>query len=225
MGFRFRKTVRLGGLLRLNFSKSGMSVGVGGPFYNVNFSKRGMRKTMGIPGTGLSYQTFARWPKSTAAAAPTLPPQRGSRAPFWIGIILLVAAVYACSHSPSKPTVTAKSSAPTTFTDKSHPAPLTETAKSNAAPSTQAGNSYAAAFDKPTALLPSTAPSSTEPLSFSEMKELQTLLQAKDFAPGPIDGYFGPLTATAIKSFQQRQGLPVDGNATRELLGRLRQGQ
>ncbi|MBN9089371.1 MAG: DUF4236 domain-containing protein [Reyranella sp.] len=53
MGFRFRKTVRFGRLLRLNFSKSGMSVGVGGPFYNVNFSKRRKRTTMGIPGHGV----------------------------------------------------------------------------------------------------------------------------------------------------------------------------
>ena len=183
--------MRFGRLLRLNFSKSGMSVGVGGPFYNVNFSKRGMRKTMGIPGTGVSYQTFERWPKRNAGGTPTLPqaapspnsttppPQSGSRAPFWIGVVLLVAATYACSHSPSKPTTTAKSYSGTPATPISTVPPASATpAPSSAGPASP--------------VAPATLPIANNPLSLAEMTELQTLLQSKGFAPGPIDGYFGP---------------------------------
>lgn len=73
MGFRFRKTVRLGGLVRLNFSGSGVSLGLGPRGANVNISRRGVRQTVGLPGTGLSYQTFSKWPKSPPSAAPGSP--------------------------------------------------------------------------------------------------------------------------------------------------------
>ncbi|MGI3902547.1 MAG: DUF4236 domain-containing protein [Janthinobacterium lividum] len=55
MSFRFRKAVRLFPGVRLNLSKSGMSVSVGGPGATVNFSRRGQTVTLGLPGTGLSY--------------------------------------------------------------------------------------------------------------------------------------------------------------------------
>lgn len=65
MGFRFRKrTGLLGGLLKLNWSKKGLSsisLGVPGATYNVPVAREGnARTTVGLPGTGLSYQTEAR---------------------------------------------------------------------------------------------------------------------------------------------------------------------
>lgn len=57
MGFRYRKSVRILPGLRLNLSKSGTSVSVGGRGFTTNFSKRGKRTTISLPGTGLSYTT------------------------------------------------------------------------------------------------------------------------------------------------------------------------
>lgn len=74
MGFRFRKTVRFGKLIRLNFSNSGTNLGLGPRGANINIGKRGIRQTIGIPGSGLSYQTFTKWTDQPKAADPSLPP-------------------------------------------------------------------------------------------------------------------------------------------------------
>ena len=57
MALRFRKSVRLMPGVRVNFSKSGPSLSVGGRGATVNFSARGTRTTVGLPGTGLSWST------------------------------------------------------------------------------------------------------------------------------------------------------------------------
>lgn len=40
---------------------------------------------------------------------------------------------------------------------------------------------------------------------------LQGLLEAAGHSPGPIDGYFGPLTEGAVKAFQAASNCTVDG--------------
>jgi hypothetical protein len=91
MGFRFRKTVKVG-LLRINFSKSGISTSIGVPGASVNLGKRGPTATLGLPGTGISYQTrlddlvepkAAARPKNRPAAAskPTAADRRAAEAP------------------------------------------------------------------------------------------------------------------------------------------------
>jgi hypothetical protein len=57
MGFRFRKRIKLFPGLWINLSKKGGSVSVGGHGATTNISKDGVRGTVGLPGTGLSYQT------------------------------------------------------------------------------------------------------------------------------------------------------------------------
>ncbi len=57
MGFRFRRSIRLGSGLRLNLSKSGISTSIGKPGATVNVGPRGTSTTVGLPGTGLSYRT------------------------------------------------------------------------------------------------------------------------------------------------------------------------
>lgn len=59
MGFRFRRSMKLMPGVRMNFSKSGASLSLGGPGATVNLSSRGTRRTIGIPGTGLSYSEFS----------------------------------------------------------------------------------------------------------------------------------------------------------------------
>lgn len=55
MGFRFRKSIRLGKHTRLNLSKSGVGVSTGVKGFRVGVGPKGVRTTASIPGTGISY--------------------------------------------------------------------------------------------------------------------------------------------------------------------------
>lgn len=56
MGFRYRKSINLGGGFRINLSKSGIGYSWGTKGYRVTKTARGTtRRTYSIPGTGLSY--------------------------------------------------------------------------------------------------------------------------------------------------------------------------
>lgn len=72
MGFRFRRSSRLGPV-RLNFSKSGLSsisLGGRGASLNIPVNRRGgTRTTVGLPGTGLSWS----WEQDAPARQPAGP--------------------------------------------------------------------------------------------------------------------------------------------------------
>lgn len=53
------------------------------------------------------------------------------------------------------------------------------------------------------------------------VKWLQTRLAEMGIDPGPIDGYFGPKTRTAVLAFQRKDGLAVDGIAGYNTLSML----
>ena len=56
MGFRYRKSINLGGGFRINLSKHGVGYSWGVPGYRVTKTATGRtRKTYSIPGTGLGY--------------------------------------------------------------------------------------------------------------------------------------------------------------------------
>ena len=56
MGFKFRKSLKLGKLLRLNVTKKGKSITLGGK--KLKFTLNDKKKvTASIPGTGISYDT------------------------------------------------------------------------------------------------------------------------------------------------------------------------
>ena len=62
-----------------------------------------------------------------------------------------------------------------------------------------------------------------EPHGSDRVRALQRRLRRAGERPGPIDGLFGPLTEAAVRHFQDRQGLAVDGlvgAATRGALAR-----
>lgn len=76
MGWRFRKTIPvLSKFLRLNVSKSGVSVSAGVPGATVNVNENGVMGTVGVPGTGLSYRTARTGPSKEPAntSQPSVP--------------------------------------------------------------------------------------------------------------------------------------------------------
>jgi peptidoglycan hydrolase-like protein with peptidoglycan-binding domain len=54
-------------------------------------------------------------------------------------------------------------------------------------------------------------PTLSEGSSGEAVKELQIALKETGEHPGPADGRFGPQTLAAVKSFQQKRGIAVDG--------------
>jgi hypothetical protein len=79
MGFRYRSSIRLARGLRINLSKSGASLSVGGRGATVNVGKRGIRGTIGLPGTGISYSETAPWHPRDGHQAEQLEPPVGQR--------------------------------------------------------------------------------------------------------------------------------------------------
>jgi Tfp pilus assembly protein PilF len=55
MGFRFKRSVKLFGGLRLNLSKSGVGNSGGVPGFRVSAGPSGVRRTLSLPGTGISF--------------------------------------------------------------------------------------------------------------------------------------------------------------------------
>lgn len=75
MGLRLRKSIKLVPGLKLNLSKSDMSLTAGRRGACVNFSSRGTRATVGMPGTGISYSAKLGGTKAgTAAPQPVMEP-------------------------------------------------------------------------------------------------------------------------------------------------------
>lgn len=61
MGFRFRRSIKLGKYARINIGKTGASLSAGIRCAHYTFGKTGIRKTVGIPGSGLSYTKYDRY--------------------------------------------------------------------------------------------------------------------------------------------------------------------
>lgn len=58
MGFRYRKSINLGGGFRINLSKSGVGYSFGGKGFRITKTAKGhVRGTVSLPGTGVSYVT------------------------------------------------------------------------------------------------------------------------------------------------------------------------
>lgn len=88
MGFRMRKSINLGGGVRLNLSKKGVGMSVGTKGFRVTSKAGGgIRTTTSIPGTGISYTSGtkkarpagkSRTIKRAAASAPSKTAPRSS---------------------------------------------------------------------------------------------------------------------------------------------------
>jgi Protein of unknown function (DUF4236) len=79
MGFRFRKIISVIPGVKVNLSKSGASTSIGGRGATVNVGTSGRKTvTLGVPGTGMSYQL----------------PLNASAVAFLIVAVLIVGVVY-----------------------------------------------------------------------------------------------------------------------------------
>lgn len=72
VGFRIRRSIRLGPWLRLNLSGGGVSLTAGMPGANVNLSRRGVKATVGLPGSGISYSSWIGRGAIESAGAATI---------------------------------------------------------------------------------------------------------------------------------------------------------
>ena len=79
-----------------------------------------------------------------------------------------------------------------------------------------------AAYEPSAAPAPAPSPSAAG-LAAGEIREVQGRLRTVGFNPGPIDGSAGPMTATAVKQYQQARGLAPTGTVDGEVLAKLRQ--
>jgi peptidoglycan hydrolase-like protein with peptidoglycan-binding domain len=70
-------------------------------------------------------------------------------------------------------------------------------------------------------LLPGPSPLLAQGSRGPQVLQLQQELKTAGFAPGPLDGYFGPLTLAAVKKFQASRGLVVDGVVGPKTWGKL----
>jgi hypothetical protein len=80
MGFRFRKSVKIGPGVRLNFSKKGTGISFGGKGFRYSISSSGRHtRTISVPGTGMSWMSTSgsgsrRQRAVTLASLSNLPP-------------------------------------------------------------------------------------------------------------------------------------------------------
>lgn len=68
------------------------------------------------------------------------------------------------------------------------------------------------------AIQPALGSEADEPIGNSEVYEVQKKLQAMGLFQGKIDGYYGPMTAQAIRAFEQANGLRPQGALNRSVV-------
>lgn len=74
VGFRLRKSVNLGGGVRLNLSRRGVGISAGVKGLRVGVGPRGAYRTVSLPGTGLSHTTYnSSGDSRSRASAPSTP--------------------------------------------------------------------------------------------------------------------------------------------------------
>lgn len=199
MGWRFRKSIGLGRFVRLNFSRSGVSLGLGPRGASVSIGKRGVRTTVGLPGSGLSHSTLTPWhavvPRAPAKRSPPPapdPPTASGGVPWGRMLVilgLLTAGMWGIASQ-----------------NKGAPPNVASASSSQSAASVPAS--------------PVEAPN--RPLTVEEVKEAQTLLKAIGFDPGGADGIVGPNTIAAVKRYEPTRHWPVTGSVDLRLLESLR---
>lgn len=71
MPFGFRRSLKIAGPLRLNFSKSGLGLSLGVPGLHIGAGPRGRYVRAGVPGTGVYYRKSLNGPRPVHVREPT----------------------------------------------------------------------------------------------------------------------------------------------------------
>src|SRR5438067_12503155 len=71
MPWGFRRSLKLAGPLRLNFSKSGLGLSLGVPGLHIGTGPGGRYVRAGVPGTGVYYRKSVNRPRPPHVAEPT----------------------------------------------------------------------------------------------------------------------------------------------------------
>jgi Putative peptidoglycan binding domain len=66
------------------------------------------------------------------------------------------------------------------------------------------------------------SPGATSAIDPATVREIQAELQRRGYNVGPVDGRLGPRTKTAIREYEQRNGLPADGSPSPSLRNHMR---
>ncbi len=195
MGLRFCKVFSLGGLLRLNISKTGIGVGVGPRGFSLSIGSKGIRSSVGVPGSGVSYQDTTSWKRlneSTDTPAEQINSSisdenhasENSAPPvnFWkIAFFLLAAAIFVWYLTSSNQRELNQREVP-----------------------------------------PTVAPAPNRALTPPEIREVQTLLIQNGYKAGPADGIAGSKTRLAAKAYLRAKGMPPAIDLDLNLLNQLR---
>ena len=195
MGLRFHKVFSLGGLLRLNISKTGIGVGVGPKGFGLSIGSKGIRSSVGIPGSGLSYQDTTSWKKlneSTDATAEQIDSSTSVENnvgthpastvnPWKIAFGLLVGAIFIWYLTSLNQKIVIQPEAP-----------------------------------------PTAASNPNRPLTSPEIREVQILLNQRGYKAGPADGVVGPKTKLAAKVYLKAKGLQPSSDLDLNFLIQLR---
>jgi hypothetical protein len=229
MGLRFRKSISLGRFLRLNLSKSGVSVGVGPPGLNVNLGPRGIRQTVGLPGTGLYYQETSRWPKPADVAPATEAPTRGSGG---TGFGYVETSQWP-KGADVAPAIEARPAGSSGVDWKAIGVALAifgaiaiATYFHGGSPTKSKGTSIGhLELDAPPTQPAVTQPGPDRNLTTDEVRELQTLLRMQGFDAGAPDGVVGPRTLAAAQAFAHARGFESHDGPSLRLLQAAREAR
>jgi peptidoglycan hydrolase-like protein with peptidoglycan-binding domain len=63
------------------------------------------------------------------------------------------------------------------------------------------------------------------PLAVQSIKDVQEQLAKHGYKPGKADGQLGPQTCRAVRAYQKKAGLPVDGRVDQKLQNQLHFGR
>ncbi|MCH2393855.1 peptidoglycan-binding domain-containing protein [Oceanibaculum sp.] len=61
-----------------------------------------------------------------------------------------------------------------------------------------------------------------EQMRTATIRAIQETLNEKGFKAGPVDGAMGPRTRSALRDYQRKAGLPVDGVASKDVLDHMK---
>jgi len=195
MGLRFHKVFSLGGLLRLNISKTGIGVGVGPRGFGLSIGSKGVRSSVGIPGSGLSYQDTTSWKKlnestdtpaeqidSSTSVENNVGEHPASKVNPWkIAFGLLVGAIFIWYLTSLNQKTVTQPAAP-----------------------------------------PAVAPIPNRSLTSPEIREMQILLNQRGYKAGPADGVGGTKTMLAAKAYLKAKGLQSSTDLDLHFLNQLR---